>query len=201
MTTTLDPSGRTSAANSAVQRGPRELRRFRPDVEGLRAVAVVIVVLSHLSFGLPGGYVGVDVFFVISGFLITRQLVNEYDSTGKISFGVLRAAGQAHPAGRDRRHHRHSSGLQGVGFAVAGAHRRARRLVLRVLRASTGGWPRTARTTSRSARTPSPFQHYWSLSVEEQFYFVWPALIMVVGLAVRPAVRQAGIADLDAARR
>src|SRR6478752_10073250 len=61
-------------------------RGFRPDVEGLRAVAIVAVLLCHA--GLPffaGGYVGVDVFFVISGFLITRLLLGELESTGRLS--------------------------------------------------------------------------------------------------------------------
>jgi len=64
----------------------REIRKFRPDIEGLRAVAVTLVVLSHLGLGFPGGYVGVDVFFVISGFIITRQLGAELNRTDRISF-------------------------------------------------------------------------------------------------------------------
>ena len=64
-----------------------EHQQFRPDVEGLRAVAIVLVVLYHVHAGLaPGGYVGVDVFFVISGFLITGQLVRELRTAGRISF-------------------------------------------------------------------------------------------------------------------
>jgi peptidoglycan/LPS O-acetylase OafA/YrhL len=181
MTTTLDPSGRTSAVNSAVQRGPRELRRFRPDIEGLRAVAVVTVVLSHLGFGLPGGYVGVDVFFVISGFLITRQLANEYNTTGKISFRGFysRRAKRILPAATvviigtvlacrvwDSPLRVRADALDGVFSAVSGIN-----------------WRLAAQGTSYFAigTAPSPFQHYWSLSVEEQFYFVWPALILTVG--------------------
>src|SRR6185312_17448559 len=61
-------------------------RRFRPDIEGLRAVAIVAVLLCHAGVPfLAGGYVGVDVFFVISGFLITRLLVGELDRSGRIS--------------------------------------------------------------------------------------------------------------------
>ena len=57
-------------------------RRFRPDIEGLRAIAIVAVLLCHAGVPfLAGGYVGVDVFFVISGFLITRLLVGELDRT------------------------------------------------------------------------------------------------------------------------
>jgi peptidoglycan/LPS O-acetylase OafA/YrhL len=57
-------------------------RRFRPDIEGMRAFAVVAVVLYHAHLGVPGGYVGVDVFFVISGFLITRQLAQSVGRQG-----------------------------------------------------------------------------------------------------------------------
>ena len=62
-----------------------EHQRFRSDVEGLRAVAILLVVLYHVHAGLaPGGYVGVDVFFVISGFLITGQLVHELRTGGRM---------------------------------------------------------------------------------------------------------------------
>ena len=176
MTTVLAP-----AVNSSAQRGPRELRKFRPDVEGLRAVAVTIVVLSHLSFGLPGGYVGVDVFFVISGFLITRQLVNEYASTGKISFKGFysRRAKRILPAATvviigtvwacktwDSPLQVRTDALDGLFAAFSGIN-----------------WRLAAQGTNYFAigSTPSPFQHYWSLSVEEQFYFIWPALLLVVG--------------------
>jgi peptidoglycan/LPS O-acetylase OafA/YrhL len=181
MTTILDPSGPTSAVNSAVQRGSRELRRFRPDIEGLRAVAVVIVVLSHLGLGFPGGYVGVDVFFVISGFLITRQLVNEYTSTGNISFRgfYARRAKRILPAATvviigtvlackawDSPLRVRADALDGVFSAFSGIN-----------------WRLAAQGTNYFAigTAPSPFQHYWSLSVEEQFYFVWPALILAIG--------------------
>lgn len=181
MTTVLDPSGRTSSVNGAVQRGPRQLRKFRPDVEGLRAVAVIIVVLSHLNFGFPGGYVGVDVFFVISGFLITRQLVNEYDSTGKISFKGFysRRAKRILPAATvviigtlwacktwDSPLQVRSDAIDGWFAAFSGIN-----------------WRLAAQGTNYFAvgTAPSPFQHYWSLSVEEQFYFVWPALILTAG--------------------
>src|SRR6476659_8289607 len=60
--------------------------RFRPDIQGMRALAVLLVVLAHAGVpGLAGGFVGVDVFFVISGFLITGLLVREVQRTGRIS--------------------------------------------------------------------------------------------------------------------
>ena len=63
---------------------------FRPDIEGLRALAVILVLLYHARLAnLGGGYVGVDVFFVLSGFLITRLLVAEVDRTGGIALGAF----------------------------------------------------------------------------------------------------------------
>ena len=78
-------------------RGPdRPSGGFRPDIEGLRAVAVLLVVLGHAGLRfVPGGYVGVDVFFVISGFLITSLLVREVETTGRLSIPpVLRPPGR-----------------------------------------------------------------------------------------------------------
>ena len=71
-----------------------EHQQFRPDVEGLRAVAILLVVLYHVHARLaPGGFVGVDVFFVISGFLITGQLVRELRTGGRIRFWRFTPAG------------------------------------------------------------------------------------------------------------
>ena len=75
------PGGRTEIAP------PERSEHFRPDVEGLRAVAVLLVLLYHAGVpGFGGGYIGVDVFFVISGFLITALLLRELDASGSISF-------------------------------------------------------------------------------------------------------------------
>ncbi len=87
MTATLVPVERTVVRRSGggTRPAPPE-HRFRGDIEGLRAVAVGLVLLDHV-FGWPsGGFVGVDVFFVISGFLITGLLVRERQRTGRISF-------------------------------------------------------------------------------------------------------------------
>jgi len=81
-------SGRPGTADRGLTPAPApaQSRRFRPDIEGIRALAVVSVVLYHAGLGVRGGFVGVDVFFVISGFLITRQLV---DSVGKRGLSAL----------------------------------------------------------------------------------------------------------------
>ncbi len=157
-------------------------RSFRPDIQGLRAVAVTLVLVFHLwSSVLPGGFVGVDVFFVISGFLITTHLV-EHTSThfsNVLSFWARRA----------RR-------LLPASLLVLGVTLVASRLL-----APETEWEKTAKETSgatvyvlnwllarsevdylSASSSPSPVQHYWSLSVEEQFYLVWP--IVILGLVL-----------------
>ena len=83
----LDVLDRVTPARPSAPTRPsrrREPRGFRPDIEGLRAIAVVLVVLYHARLAFPGGYVGVDVFFVISGFLITGLLWREVSATGTV---------------------------------------------------------------------------------------------------------------------
>src|SRR4051812_13569263 len=78
-----------SAARKAARKrssSARTPRHFRGDIQGLRAVAVSLVVLDHVVHWPTGGFVGVDVFFVISGYLITGLLVRERERTGRISF-------------------------------------------------------------------------------------------------------------------
>ena len=84
-------------------------RELRGDIQGLRALAVLIVVAAHAGVPfLPGGFVGVDVFFVISGYLIAGLLYREVLLTGRVSIGgVLGPPGPPDPARRDPRHGRH----------------------------------------------------------------------------------------------
>ena len=169
----------------------RPTRAFRPEIQALRALAVALVVLYHFWPGrLPGGYVGVDVFFVISGFLITGHLLREAESTGRIRLARFWAR-------RARR-------LLPAAYVVLGAT-----LVATVLVAPQSLWQQWFRETLGAglyvenwvlARDsvdylaaegdPSPVQHFWSLSTEEQFYLVWP-LLVVLG-AVVAARRGAG---------
>jgi len=154
---------------------------FRPDIEGLRAVAVTLVVLGHA--GLPflhGGYVGVDVFFVISGFLITTLLVKELAGTGRISLSrfYARRAARLLPA----------STLVVVATLVASwlwlPPTRFKGISFDALFSTFYGinWRLAAVGTDylNAADPPSPLQHLWSLAVEEQFYLVWPLLLGLI---------------------
>jgi peptidoglycan/LPS O-acetylase OafA/YrhL len=159
---------------------------FRPDVEGLRAVAIVIVVLCHAGVGVAaGGYVGVDVFFVISGFVITRVLAGELDETGRLSLArfyarrVKRLMPQA---------------LTVILVVVVGAS-----LLLPPLRAGdVAGDVMAAGTYAMNWRLSAaavdyfavagdgPLDHFWSLAVEEQFYIAWPLVLIVLSARRRP---------------
>lgn len=155
-----------------------ELRR---DIEGLRAVAVGVVVLYHAHFlGLRGGFIGVDVFFVVSGFLITSLLLREHSTSGRISLARF--------YGRRVRRLLPASCLVIVGTVVAGniwlEPLRLRDLGTDAI--ASGGFVANIVFAQRgtdylqSALPPSALQHYWSLAVEEQFYVIWPALLALL---------------------
>jgi peptidoglycan/LPS O-acetylase OafA/YrhL len=171
-------------------------RRFRPDIEGLRAVAIVAVLLCHAGVPfLAGGYVGVDVFFVISGFLITRLLVGELDRTGTISLRGFYA-----------RRAKRLLPLSAVLLTVVGI---LSLILLSPLRDTevagditasalyVANWHFAAQSVDYFAQglEPSPVLHLWSLAIEEQFYLVWPGLILLTtwffrrrGRSVRPVL-------------
>ncbi|MDG6109230.1 acyltransferase [Dactylosporangium aurantiacum] len=168
--------------------------RFRPDIEGLRAVAVLLVVANHAGLGLVhGGYVGVDVFFVISGFLITLHLFKELQRTGRIGFGAFygRRIVRLLPA---------STVVLVTTVAAAWTWMspvQAKAVVLDALSAAAYGINirlAVLGTDYLSAELePSPLQHFWSLAVEEQFYFIWP-LLLVVAATRRASRRSAAVA-------
>ncbi|MEV7776949.1 acyltransferase family protein [Kitasatospora sp. NPDC088351] len=168
---------------------------FRPDIEGLRAVAVLAVLAFHASLpGLAGGFVGVDIFFVISGYLITGLLLREAVTTGRIRLGEFfsRRARRLLP----------SAAVVLAAVALAGAWLtvplRRTDLEYDVLAAalSAANWRFVAQQTDYLAagRDPSPLLHFWSLAVEEQFYLFWgPLLALVVFLAVRAVRRERAV--------
>lgn len=153
---------------------------FRPDIEGMRAIAVLLVMVFHAGFPLvSGGYVGVDVFFVISGFLITGLLVREVERSGRVDYRrfYARRIKRLLPAG--------TVVLVFVSFGSwlwqpAGAWSGvAGELIAATL--FVVNWVFAAEATDYFADdgSESPVQHFWSLSVEEQFYLVWPTLLVL----------------------
>ncbi|WP_280829416.1 acyltransferase family protein [Mycobacterium sp. OTB74] len=179
-------------------------KTFRPDIEGLRAVAVTAVVLFHAAVpGIGGGYVGVDVFFVISGFLITGLLWREVSGTGTVrlrSFYGARAR-RLLPA----------SATVGVITMIASA------ILLPPLQArpaisdgiASALYVSNYQFVMRGVDyfgnhvTASPFLHYWSLGVEEQFYLVWAPMLLGAVWLIRLArrARQRPTTDATASRR
>ena len=171
---------------------------FRKDIEGMRALAVVLVLLYHAGVrSVGGGFVGVDVFFVVSGYLITGLLVRELDTTGSIqllSFYAKRAR-RLLPAS--------FTVITFVAAVIYIAPRWVPDLIAPQLYGRSISWDiqRSAtyvvnwlfaeRSISYQAGTElaSPLQHFWSLSVEEQFYAVWPALLLGVSVVSRSSKR------------
>jgi peptidoglycan/LPS O-acetylase OafA/YrhL len=170
-----------------------EHRRFRPDVEGLRAVAILLVVLYHAHPGLaPGGYVGVDVFFVISGFLITGQLLRELQTDGRISFleFYARRARRILPAAML------TVAVTAVASALLldplAAERALDDIPSAVYFGANVHFAAQGADYFNAGLSPSPVQHFWSLSVEEQFYFVWPLLLVVSSMGWLRVSRRRG---------
>ena len=152
---------------------------YLPALDGLRAAAVVAVLLYHAGVGwLPGGYLGVDTFFVLSGFLITALLLAEWQGNGGIALAAFWA----------RRARRLLPALLLVLLAVgayaaflAPAHE------LSSLRGDSlatlfygANWRFVASAQGYFDQfvTPSPLRHAWSLAIEEQFYLVWPLVVL-----------------------
>jgi peptidoglycan/LPS O-acetylase OafA/YrhL len=157
------------------------LVKYRNDIQGLRAIAVLLVIFAHVGVaGFAGGWIGVDVFFVISGFLITGLLIREYDSTNHVSLlqFYIRRAKRILPASlitivvvliasnlllnSIRTANINTDAIWAVGF-VSNIH---------FIRINTDYFT--------SGLAVSPLQHFWSLAVEEQFYLIWPALFLLI---------------------
>jgi peptidoglycan/LPS O-acetylase OafA/YrhL len=160
--------------------------KYRVDIQGLRGLAVLLVIFAHVGItGFAGGWIGVDVFFVISGFLITGLLIREYDATNHVSLLQfdLRRAKRILPASlitilvvviaselllnSIRTGNIRTDALWAVGF-VSNIH-----------------FIKISADYFTSTQAISPLQHFWSLAVEEQFYLIWPALFLIVSRQVR----------------
>ena len=167
--------------------------RYQPSLDGLRAIAIAAVVLYHATdFTFPAtGQLGVDLFFVLSGFLITTILLDEHRRSGAVSLGSFyrrralrllpadaRSCSRCSPS--SRRRGRYARGLAGVAaglgyvmnHALAGGHAEA---------------------------LPDELAHLWSLSAEEQFYLVWPLLLLGPLPRARRTCR-VGVRDRDRPR-
>jgi peptidoglycan/LPS O-acetylase OafA/YrhL len=153
--------------------------RYLPGLDGLRAVAVIAVILYHANKSwVSGGFLGVEVFFVISGYLITMLLINESQENGKINFGAfwIRRARRLLPALWTL--------LIGVTTYCALFERdtlgNLRGDVVAAFVYGFNWFQIWVGTSYFSAFGLVPLRHLWSLAVEEQFYLVWPILIAVV---------------------
>lgn len=176
----------TLTERSAPSRAAASTGGFRPEIQGLRALAVLSVVLYHLwPERLTGGYVGVDVFFVISGYLITAHLFRDFMRSGRVALASFWA--------RRIRRLLPASLLVLAASCVAVSlwvpvtlwESSARQIVASALYVQN--WVLAANAVDYSAMSESATvaQHFWSLSVEEQFYVVWPLLLIGLFWAAR----------------
>jgi len=156
-------------------------KAHRADIQGLRAIAVVLVLLAHAGVRFAaGGFVGVDVFFVLSGFLITGLLLTEAGKHGSVSLVdfYVRRARRILPAAALTLVATDAAALFLMNFV------RARSAVVDSLHAAAFGanfhFAATGVDYFARSAPPSPILHFWSLSVEEQFYLVWPLLLSLV---------------------
>ena len=153
---------------------------FRPDIEGLRGIAVLLVVAFHAHiWWWRGGFLGVDIFFVLSGYLITALLLQELESSGTLSLVgfYARRARRLLPA----------AAVVVVFVVVAGIFllspieqiRYSKTALATTLYASNLWFIRQSSDYFAADTANNPLLHTWSLAVEEQFYFVWPVLVWI----------------------
>ena len=171
----------------------------RPEIQALRAVAVLGVLLFHLCpLRLPGGYVGVDVFFVVSGFLITDHLVRDHVRHGRISLPNFwaRRARRLLPASLL------VLAVTAIAVYVLVPITRWPQFGLEIIASAfyVENWALAAQSVDYMAlsNVKSPVQHFWTLGVEEQFYIVWP-LLLIGGAYLAGRMRRSGLRGMAGA--
>jgi len=175
-----DPPGASGSSSSLRPRAARGA--VRPEIQALRAAAVLLVLAYHVApKGLPGGYVGVDVFFVISGFLITAHIVKPLlRGTFTVGGFYARRAVRLLPAS-----------MLVLAFTLVSTWvfvprslwpQFGRQIAASALYVENWLLAGNATDYSAPAADVSPVQHFWSLSAEEQFYLAWPALLILGSL-------------------
>jgi len=169
----------TVTTPTAPELAPEIDEHYRPHLDGLRAVAVYLVVLFHAGSGwFPGGYVGVDVFFVLSGFLVTQLLLRDLRHQGTIRFGRFYS-----------RRFRRLLPAAFVALTVTALVYTAIASPAEVLAAAgsfkaaflySTNWYFIHQATGYFGAdiTTNPVLHFWSLAVEEQFYLLWPLALV-----------------------
>ena len=171
----------------------------RPGLDGLRGLAVIAVIAFHEQLSaFPGGFLGVNVFFVLSGYLITDLLTAHWNQYGRLDLRGFWA----------RRARRLLPALAVLLVVVTAATAVIEPAQLAALRSAllaavtySSNWWQALAHQSYFARfgPPPPLQHLWSLAIEEQFYLVWPLLLIVILKTCRSRHLRAGLAWSGAA--
>ncbi|MGB0115082.1 MAG: acyltransferase family protein [Ilumatobacteraceae bacterium] len=167
--------------------------RYRPELDGIRALAVIAVIVYHLnSQWLPGGYLGVDVFFVMSGYLITSLLLLERRNSGRVGLAAFwsRRVRRLLPAmvvmvvAVAVYYAAFMSDLERVGLRGD--------LIATLVYVSNWRFISSGQSYFEQYVSASPVRHTWSLAIEEQFYLVWP-IVVAVALRWRRSSATVGI--------
>lgn len=174
------------------RRGPKPRGAGVPALNGIRGVAVALVLVGHSGIpGVTGGFIGVDIFFVLSGFLITSLLLDEIGRTGQLDLGSfwVRRARRLLPALLIMVLAVIAARLLFPPDAVGDLRNDATAAFLWV-----ANWAFVSHETDYFSQgaPPSPLQHTWSLGVEEQYYLIWPVLIAAVAVLLAVIARRRG---------